>query len=464
MATLICPHCGMANRAGANFCNNCGTDLRAEEAPLPANVEPAPDLPAEAEVKSVKVEVTISREDEDGGADDERGRAPAEDEAASASETWLAEQPWLQTADDVLEPVDEPMQPSSGRTIAGVQGLLPLLNLSRRAPDSQSASAGSTVMPGFALSPEQASEVRFLMGDTPAPMAETLTLPAPRQRPSLHIPWLFWLLGLAVALPVFLLLRDPGGTPRQWPGVQEAYNSIAALPPDAAVLVSWAYDPATAGEMDLLAVPVVRQLLDQQANLTVVSLLPGGPATARRAVADALFYASDDVMLDTTERFAMADQRLVENLFLPGGVAALPLVAQAPGTAFGSEDDSVTAEHRAALAQTPALTIVFAARAEDVQSWLEQVKPLNGAPVVAITSAGADPLLRPYLDSGQLAGLVSGFDGAYAYERLTGESRSLDGEEQVRVRLAAQNWGQLALLLILVVGNLAGLFGRGRRA
>ncbi len=451
MATLICPHCGMANRAGANFCNNCGTDLRAEEAPLPANVEPAAEIPTGAEIDSVQVEVTISRDEGDDSEDDE---------GASASEAWMAEQPWLQTADDVLDQVDEPVQATSSRTIAGLQGLLPPLNLSSRAPD---ATAGGTVASGVILNPEQAGEVRFLMGDTPAPMAETLTLSTRRQRPSLHIPWLFWLLGLAVALPVFLLLRDPSGTPRQWPGVQEAYNSIAALPPDAAVLVSWAYDPATAGEMDLLAVPVVRHLLDQRAQLAVVSLLPGGPATARRAVADALFYASNDVMLDTTERFAMADQLLVENLFLPGGVAALPLIAQAPVMAFSSDGDSISAEQRAALAQTPALTVVFAARAEDVQSWLEQVAPLNGAPVVAVTSAGADPLLRPYLDSGQLAGLVSGFDGAYSYVRLTGDSRPLDVEEQLRVRLTAQNWGQLALLLILVMGNLAGLLGRGKR-
>ena len=451
MATLICPHCGMANRAGANFCNNCGTDLRAEEAPLPANVEPAAEIPKGAEIDSVQVEVTISR-DEGGDSED--------DEGATASEAWLAEQPWLQTADDALDQVDEPVQATSSRTIAGLQGLLPPLNLSSRAPD---ATAGGTVASSVTLNPEQASEVRFLMGDTPAPMAETLTLSTRRQRPSLHIPWLFWLLGLAVALPVFLLLREPSGTPRQWPGVQEAYNSIAGLPPDAAVLVSWAYDPATAGEMDLLAVPVVRHLLDQRAQLAVVSLLPGGPATARRVVADALFYASNDVMLDTTERFAMADQLLVENIFLPGGVAALPLVAQAPVMAFSGDGDTISAEQRAALAQTPALTVVFATRAEDVQSWLEQVAPLNGTPVVAVTSAGADPLLRPYLDSGQLSGLVSGFDGAYSYARLTGDSRSLDVEEQLRVRLAAQNWGQLALLLILVMGNLAGLLGRGKR-
>ena len=32
MSTIRCPHCGTANRAGSNFCNRCGTDLRTDDA------------------------------------------------------------------------------------------------------------------------------------------------------------------------------------------------------------------------------------------------------------------------------------------------------------------------------------------------------------------------------------------------------------------------------------------------
>ncbi|MFN2169656.1 MAG: hypothetical protein ACK2U9_25775, partial [Anaerolineae bacterium] len=99
-------------------------------------------------------------------------------------------------------------------------------------------------------------------------------------------------------------------------------------------------------------------------------------------------------------------------------------------------------------------------QAEDVQYWLEQVQPVNGVPVIAVTGAGADPVLRPYVDSGQLRGLVSGFDGGERYDQLTGRPRQAEETEQWRVRLAAQNWGQLALLVIILLGNLAGLLGR----
>ena len=117
------------------------------------------------------------------------------------------------------------------------------------------------------------------------------------------------------------------------------------------------------------------------------------------------------------------------------------------------------------VTQRPALAIVVAAQAEDVQQWLEQVQPLAPAPVVAFTGAGADPILRPYLASGQLQGLVSGFDGAASYQQL--RARPLNytlnyaGDGRWLQQLVAQNWGHVALLLILLLGNLRGLLWGG---
>jgi len=103
------------------------------------------------------------------------------------------------------------------------------------------------------------------------------------------------------------------------------------------------------------------------------------------------------------------------------------------------------------------LTIVVAATAEDVQQWLELGQPLQQTPVVAFTSAGADPILRPYLESGQLSGLVSGFDGAVAYQQLRTQPLSRGEETVYRRQLVFQNWGHLAFLLVIVLGNLAAL-------
>jgi hypothetical protein len=116
------------------------------------------------------------------------------------------------------------------------------------------------------------------------------------------------------------------------------------------------------------------------------------------------------------------------------------------------------------MSVAPALVLVLAAQADDVQQWLELAQPLDHLPVVALTAAGAELLLEPYLDSGQLTGLVSGFDGAVAYQALRSTPLAIADEQTLQRQVVAQNWGQFALLAVILVGNLAALLGRGRSA
>jgi hypothetical protein len=109
------------------------------------------------------------------------------------------------------------------------------------------------------------------------------------------------------------------------------------------------------------------------------------------------------------------------------------------------------------------LAVVFAAEAEDVQAWLEQVAPRNGTPVIAATSAAADPSLRPYLSSGQLVGLVSGFDGAATYTAKLEDLPTRSREQQLERQLVGQNLAIPVFLLLILAGNLAILFS-GRRS
>jgi hypothetical protein len=151
----------------------------------------------------------------------------------------------------------------------------------------------------------------------------------------------------------------------------------------------------------------------------------------------------------------------LEGAYLPGGAAALTLLAQSPQSALIGHTDRTAFLLGPLVTQRPALAIVVAAQAEDVQQWLEQVQPLAPAPVVAFTGAGADPILRPYLASGQLQGLVSGFDGAATYQQLRARPLNYTWDGRWLQQLVAQNWGHVALLLILLLGNLRGLLWGG---
>jgi hypothetical protein len=57
------------------------------------------------------------------------------------------------------------------------------------------------------------------------------------------------------------------------------------------------------------------------------------------------------------------------------------------------------------------------------------------------TAAGADLPLRPYLESGQLVGLASGFDGAYQYNELLGQPFAAADIPLLRRQIVGQSYG-----------------------
>lgn len=417
MTSLLCPHCGTSNRSGSNFCNRCGAALHAD----PQSVSSGEDTSA----------------------------TPLADDSESTSVN-ATSQPWLEPGfagkddvpfeedDDELAALDDlaPLPTPAARLVSGVQGLLdPIRVATIPQEDTDPSSAEPVAVPStdetLGLRAEQMRRVRSMMVEEPI-VASAMRTPTPSER-SLWLPWIFLILGVGVAVPLLLGWPLPVRAPMVWDGVESGFDTIERIETGARVQLLWAYDPATAGEMDLLSALVLRHLLDRGATINAVSLLPNGPASAQR-----LFAAVEtDRMPDLT---AFGVRRTIEVRFLPGGAAILPLLANEPAD----------------------LAIIFAAQAEDVQHWLEQVAPINRAPVVAVTAAGADPPLRAYLKSSQLAGLVSGFDGAYHYAEMLDKPLTSDEVRWMRFQVTGQGYGALAIAAIIVLGNLASLLA-GRR-
>jgi hypothetical protein len=455
MATILCPHCGTANRAGSNFCNRCGASLRSEQgtpqtsAPASAAGELLPENQESNEGQRSADEQAAGPADQPWlqpdfmGEDDVPPEPPEEPIRASAGTTANASR---ETSEDVdaglAETTDIPT--ATGRLVSGIQGLIEPIRVAT-VPGESDGEPPVLPAPVEVLDADRLRRVRALMAEEPLLAAGAggagrdaggigpVGSRPPRRPASLWIPWVFLLIGVAVAIPVFWQLLRPTGSGREWPGVRAAQAAIAALPPQATVQVFWAYDPATAGELDLVAAPIVRHLLDKGATLQIVSLLPNGPATARRLLA-----AVHDERMEI--RRGVGEATLEPPRFLPGGVMVLPSLGR----------------------QGADLAVVFAAEAEDVQAWLEQVAPRNRVPVVAATGAAADPLLRPYLASGQLAGLVSGFDGAAAYTAQLDDPPTRSREQQMQVQLVGQNLATAVFLILIAAGNLAVLL-TGRR-
>jgi hypothetical protein len=461
---MRCPHCGTANRAGANFCNGCGTDLRESQtlddlaaAQVQNDSAPAPDEPESANDPNTAHQTPAPKPATPSTSTPPDDPPSTEDDLATPA----ADQQWLRLEfvpeDEASLDVDLESETSfddSGRLVTAVQGLLSPLRVSTNITEDTPPAPRPESLNAEQLSNDELRLIRGLMSEQPA-LVSYQVRPALRPPLPLRISWVFALLGLAVALPALLFLGGPVGTPHRWSGVEDAYLTIQGVAPNTFVVVYWAYDPATSGELDIAMQPVVRHLLQRRARLAVITTTPGGIASAERLIA--LVRAAQG-----TDNLALAADlaQPITYAYLPGGAASLPLLARAPALALVENIMVAPPDQRAELVPSPGLVIAAGARSEDVQHWLEQVQPLHRAPVIAVTAAGADPTLRPYLDSGQLSGLVSGFDGAYGYRRLLDPFVAPESNATLLHQIILQNWGHFALLAVIALGNLAAALSR----
>lgn len=438
----VCPHCGTRNPPGANFCNRCGAALAGEMEPPPA--DPAAPLgesafPADASEKGA---VTGMRAEEPVSS----AQGPVVEQVDERDLDSLLEAPESGPASPEAEPPDvEMVLFPDEQLLGGGQGYLESVAIAGDAPGPMASTDRPPARPPAADN-EHWRMLRSLLRDEPVLATAAATGPAhPNYRPM----WIIFLILAAAITPFFLgdAMASIGAT-RVGPGVSSAFQAIGSLQVDDEVLVYWQADPATTGELNLVALPVVSHLLERSARSIVISGAPGGVAAARRLYNEATQGMDNSVMETVLQGW------VGNGVFLTGGTAALPLIARDPARLLSFTPTD---------APSPKLAMVVAPQAEDVQRWLEIVQPVNGLRVVAVTAAGAEPVLQPYLESGQLAGLVSGFDGGAAYQALRTEPLSAQAQRKRMLAVGVQNGGAVALLLILAAGNMARLFRRERR-
>jgi len=206
--------------------------------------------------------------------------------------------------------------------------------------------------------------------------------------------------------------------------------SLVTQQPNSKVLVVFDYDAAQAGELNRVAAALLQSPALQNAQIEVASLNPQGSAVAQTVLKD------------------LPNLQYVDRGFVPGQVNGVQSLLSKAGDVK--------------------LIIELAASPETVRWWVEQLKAnQSDIPLVVGVSAGAEPLTMPYLQSGQVKGLVSGFPGAVAYLNATGtmNTYSQDQINNYQVPLEGLTLANYVMVALIVVGLIAALLrGAGRRS
>ncbi|MBM3150845.1 MAG: hypothetical protein FJZ96_01350 [Chloroflexi bacterium] len=223
------------------------------------------------------------------------------------------------------------------------------------------------------------------------------------------------LLLLAVLLPVasgMQVAPDLSGYPPEMVAARNVVQDPALVPVNAPVLIAFDYEPALAGELEAAAAPLIDNLLFTGARLALVSTIPSGPALAER------------FMLETQSFHQYTGGEEYVNLgYLAGGPAgildfAIDPPAAAPVTPGGADAWSLPPLAGVRELGDFTLLIIVTDSADTGRAWIEQASShLQGRPVLMVISAQAEPMLRPYYESGQVQGLVTGLAGGKAYEQ-----------------------------------------------
>jgi hypothetical protein len=115
--------------------------------------------------------------------------------------------------------------------------------------------------------------------------------------------------------------------------------------------------------------------------------------------------------------------------FIPGGNTGIAAFVQNPKGAMPFDTSSETAWTDPALQNINSigdfsLFIIASENPDTVRMWIEQTKSvIAGKPIIAVTSAQNEPVVRPYYDAypRQIQGLLGGLSSAVQYEALSGQ-------------------------------------------
>ena len=261
--------------------------------------------------------------------------------------------------------------------------------------------------------------------------------------------WIFLVIGLAVLLPLFF----PLGLPiRATNATQRVYDAVEEIEPNSKVLVSFEYGPSTKPEIHPMAIAILRHLFTNNQKVYVTCLWPDGQFMAEDALTEiaeeeyGLTYGEDYVLLGFRPGNEAVVKGLVSNIRkLYTTDARGTLVDQIPMMAN--------------VNKVKDFDFIFSASAgyPGTIEWVQYAADPTGVPMSTGTTSIQVNDVMPYVQSGQVKGILAGMPGAAEYEALIGSPGiGTSGMD-------AQSIAHLVIVLFIVFGNIT-YFIETRRA
>ena len=258
--------------------------------------------------------------------------------------------------------------------------------------------------------------------------------------------WIFLIMGLLVLEPLIFPIGLPLRVSRP---VQMFADAVESIPLGSTVLMSCDYDPASRPEMVPMTKTALRQLWDRHCKVVVTVLWNGGPGIV------------DETLRDVAKEPPYRDKKYgvdwVDLGYKAGNEAVMVLMGQGIASAFPVDYYNNSTSDYAKLpimrgvkdySSFPMLVNISAGY-PGTKEWVQQVNSRFHLPMVSGCTAVSTPEYYPYLQSGQVRGLLGGMAGAAEYELARKEKQG-----PATRGMDAQSLAHLFVALCIIVGNL----------
>jgi len=260
--------------------------------------------------------------------------------------------------------------------------------------------------------------------------------------------WIFIIIAIVVVIPLLV----PIGLPiRATDTSKDVFDAIESLPKGSKVLLSIEYSPSTKPENHPMAISMLRHLFRNDHIVYVTCLWPDGQFMAQDAltqVAEGEFgkkYGQDYVLLG----------------YRPGGEAVVKGIVSNIRKLYSvdakqTKIDEIPIMNGITNFKDFAFLFSVSAGYPGTIEWVQYAADPTGVPMSSgVTSIQVNEVM-PYVQSGQMVGVLAGMPGAAEYESLIGKKGSATSG------MDAQSVAHLVIVLFIVLGNTAYFIERKR--
>ena len=266
---------------------------------------------------------------------------------------------------------------------------------------------------------------------------------------------IFLTIALAIAVPLIIPIGIPVNV---MPQSKRLFEAIDDLTSDSKpVLISCDFDPQSLPELYPMLLAVMRQCWSRDVQVILMALWPQGTGMVEMGLEE----LSDEFTKEYGIDYAFLGYKF--------GVAAVLLgmgeniSGVFPVDYYGTALDSLPLMQSVRTYDDVSLIVTLSTGDPGWRQWLLFAQSRYGARLgVGVTAVSAADVY-PYVETGQVTGLLAGMKGASEYETLVQQKGYATGIFRASQGMDAQSLGHLLIMIFIILGNIGFFYTRRKK-